>query len=410
MTTVLGDRGRRLQLVQGIVWAHSANGDPYAALLRGFDEDVAPIHEQARARGRLWRSAMGSWVTADHRVGAEVLTHPALGVRRADGNPVGQPEQVIPFALDMDVAEAERLRSVWELTWQGESEQWGRGIVQQACARVLDGVAAQFADQFDMVDVIKRVPVEVLADLFALCGCRRVRLRDDCAAAAIAMDSVLCPQPLGATDRMLVAIDDLRALFGEVAGSHTGLSAWVRSDGTGPTLEDVRAWGTLAAVVAARMAESLVTNALLALADKPALWSALVGDQRLAGLIVAETLRYDPPVQVAVRVASADLDLAGQRVPAGHQVAVLLGAANRDPAVFPQPDRFDPYRVNAPTGLPLSPGALYHVVLPFARVLAEILLRELAVWWPRLRACGPPVRHHRAPVTRGLLRLPTAPN
>ena len=408
--TVLDSLGRRLQLVQGIVWAHSANGDPYAALLRGFDEDVAPIHQRARARGRLWRSAMGSWVTADHRVGSEVLTHPALGVRRVDGNPVDQPEQVIPFALDTDVVEAERLRSVWELAGQDESAQRGRGIVQQACARVLDGVAAQFADQFDMVDVVERAPVEALADLFTLCECQRVRLREDCAAAAIAMDSVLCPQPLDATDRMLVAIEDLRALFGELAGPQAGLSAWVRSDGPGPTPKDVRAWGTLAAVVAVPMAASLVTNALLALADKPALWSALAGDQGLAGLIVAETLRYDPPVQVAVSVASADLDLAGQRVLVGQQVAVLLGAANRDPAFFPQPDRFDPHRVNAPTGLALSPGAPYHVVLPFARVLAESLLRELAVWWPRLRACGPPVRRHRAPVTRGLLHLPTAPN
>jgi P450-derived glycosyltransferase activator len=403
--------GRRLQLVQAIVWAHSAHGDPYATLLRGFDEDVGPIHELVRARGSVWRSAIGTWVTADHRLGTELLSHPGFGSRCADGRPVGQPEQVMPMSeafLDIDRAEADRLRGVWDPVWRGEAGQWYRASTRRVCARVLDGVADQFADEFDMVaELAERVPVEVLAELFALCDCQRARLRVGCAATAIALDSVLCPQRLAPTYRMLAAIDDLRTLFGELTESGDGLLTRL---GDRPARDDVRAWGVLLAVVGVRMAANLVTNALPGLLARPELWSALANAPRLASRVVAETLRYDPPVQVAVRVAHTEVELAGQLIPAGHQVAVLLGAANRDPAVFPDPKRYDPDRTIQPAAGPLLPGPPHEVVLPFATTQAEILLRELAIWWPRLRTSGTVLRRDRAPVTRSLLRFPVTPN
>lgn len=59
---------------------------------------------------------------------------------------------------------------------------------------------------------------------------------------------------------------------------------------------------------------------------------------------VEEVLRWDSPVQVTGRVAADDVELQGSHVPDGDQVVVVLGAANRDPAVFRDPDRFDPAR------------------------------------------------------------------
>ena len=65
-------------------------------------------------------------------------------------------------------------------------------------------------------------------------------------------------------------------------------------------------------------------------------------------------LRFDPSIQIAFRTALRDVALAGFTIPRGHEVHVLIGAANRDPAHFPEPDRFD-----------LSPAPRTHS--PFAR-------------------------------------------
>ncbi|MGH4011326.1 MAG: cytochrome P450 family protein [Pseudonocardiaceae bacterium] len=407
--------GRRLQLIQGIQWLHGANGDPYATLLRGFDDDVDAIHQQVRARGPLWRSTTGTWVTADHRLGAEVLSHPGLGPRCRDGLPVPQPRQVMPLTeafLGIDREEAGRLRDLWGPAFRGKAADRHQPRTEQVCERVLDGVDGQF----DVItDVVQQVPVEVLADLFALSEPQRTRLRDDCADAAIALDSLLCPQRLAATRRMLDAVDDLRALFGDLAGgpaveSGDSVLDTVWPTGGDPAPDDVRALGVLLAVVGVHMTANLVASAVAALLAAPELWSATGGDSDRAALAVDETLRHGAPVQMQAAVAHTDLELAGQQVEAGHQVVVLIGAANRDPGAFTDPGRFDLDRATGPKPRPLLPGPPHEVVLPFAVNQAGILLRVLATRFPRLRQSGPLLRRYRAPVTQSLLRFPVSSN
>jgi P450-derived glycosyltransferase activator len=405
--------GRRLQLIQGIQWVHGANGDPYATLLRGFDDDVDPIHQQVRSRGPLWRSTIGTWVTADYRLGAEVLSHPGLGPRCRDGLPVPQPRQVMPLTeafLGIDRAEADRLCNLWGSAFREKAADRHRLRTEEVCERVLDGVT----NQFDVItDVVERIPVEVLADLFALSESQRVRLRSNCEDVAIALDSLLCPQRLASTRRMVNAIDDLRALFGELAGgSATGsgdsVLDTIRANGSDPSPDDVRALGVLLAVVGVHIVANLVANAVAALLPHPELWSAMGGDSDRAALAVDETLRYGAPVQLQATVAHTDLELAGQQVEAGHQVVVLIGAANRDPSAFTAPARFDLSRPRGAEPRPLLPGPPHEVVFPFAFSQAGILLCVLATRFPRLRQSGPVVRRYRAPVTRSLLRFPVS--
>jgi P450-derived glycosyltransferase activator len=275
---------------------------------------------------------------------------------------------------------------------------------------VLDGVA----DQFDVVtDVAQQIPVEVLADLFTLSESQRVRLTGNCADVAVALDSLLCPQRLTSTRRMLDAIDDLRALFGELtegpaAGSGDSVLDTVRAHGGDPSPDDVRALGVLLAVVGVPMAANLVANAVAALLPHPKLWSAIAGDSDRAALAVDETLRYEAPVQLQAMVAHTDLELARQQIEAGHQIVVLIGAANRDPGAFTAPERFDLGRVTGPEPRPLLPGPPHEVVLPFALSQARILLRVLVTQFPRLRQSGPLLRRYRAPVTRSLLQFPVS--
>jgi len=84
--------------------------------------------------------------------------------------------------------------------------------------------------------------------------------------------------------------------------------------------------------------------------------------------VVLETLRYDPPVRATSRRAEAAVELGGQAIEAGAMVVLDLAAANRDPEVFAEPDRFDPYRSQAPaltfgTGARPCPGDVHALEL-----------------------------------------------
>jgi cytochrome P450 len=119
---------------------------------------------------------------------------------------------------------------------------------------------------------------------------------------------------------------------------------------------------------------------------------------------VEETLRFEAPVQATSRWAATDLTLLGNPVPAGTKVVLILGAANRDPARFADPGRFDPDREDIQ---PLSFGAGSHFCLgaPLSRMEAQIALPRLVRRFPHLAVAGPPLRRDTW-VGRGLDELP----
>ena len=87
---------------------------------------------------------------------------------------------------------------------------------------------------------------------------------------------------------------------------------------------------------------NLLGNAVNALLDHPDQWAALVADPGLAGAAVRESLRFDAPVQRTGRVSFDDTEIAGQPIRKGQWVNVLIGGANRDPAVFARSRRLRP--------------------------------------------------------------------
>ncbi len=100
---------------------------------------------------------------------------------------------------------------------------------------------------------------------------------------------------------------------------------------------------------------------MLALLQWPDQLDRLRADRALLRPAVEEVLRYDSPVQIAVRTAYEEMDLGGQQIEPGSTVLALLGAANRDPARFSDPDRLDVARAE---GSPMSFGATFLPVAP----------------------------------------------
>jgi cytochrome P450 len=120
---------------------------------------------------------------------------------------------------------------------------------------------------------------------------------------------------------------------------------------------------------------------------------------------VEEVLRFDSPVQMTSRTALGDLELAGHHIAASETVALLLGGANRDPAVFATPDRFDITRPNAKDHLSFSSGVHACLGAGLARMEATIALRTLFERFPTCNSTES--RHHAALATlHGFRRIP----
>ncbi|GAA2778755.1 cytochrome P450 [Kitasatospora sp. CM 4170] len=152
-----------------------------------------------------------------------------------------------------------------------------------------------------------------------------------------------------------------------------------------------------------------IGNAVLALLRHPAEMEHLRADPHRIRTAVDELLRYDSPVSIATwRWAPDELDLGGTHVPAGSPVFVCPGAANRDPARFPDPDRLDLRRADAAGHLAFGHGIHRCLGAPLAHAEIEIVLGVLLEQFPGLRLAAPADRlvWRQSRLVRALVALP----
>ena len=121
---------------------------------------------------------------------------------------------------------------------------------------------------------------------------------------------------------------------------------------------------------------NLIGNGVLSLLRHPGQLERLRRDQALIPSAVEELLRYESPSQHTARIAPTDLELGGRRIRKGQAVIAIMGAANRDPARFPDPDRLD---VGRPDNRHLAFGWAAHFCFgaPLARIEGQIALEAL---------------------------------
>ena len=130
---------------------------------------------------------------------------------------------------------------------------------------------------------------------------------------------------------------------------------------------------------------NLIGNGMLALGRNPDQMARLRVEPGLVGAAVEEMLRYDPPIQVSLSlpVARRDINIGGTTIPAGAMTFVILAAANRDPAYFADPDRFDIGRHPNPH-LAFSEGIHYCLGAALARLEGRIAFSTALARFPRL--------------------------
>jgi cytochrome P450 len=170
--------------------------------------------------------------------------------------------------------------------------------------------------------------------------------------------------------------DDLISVIAE--------ARYTEPDGTERNLNDqeVASFTTLLAAAGAETTAKLIGNLIVYLAREREQRSYVFADakQRLP-IAIEEVLRFDPPSQFQGRVALNDVTLHGVNIPKGARVALVTGAACRDPREFPEPDRLD---VRRQPERELYFGYGQHVCIgkSLARLEARVALEEFAARWP----------------------------
>jgi hypothetical protein len=149
----------------------------------------------------------------------------------------------------------------------------------------------------------------------------------------------------------------------------------------------------------------LIGNGVLALLRNPDELRKLQDDPSLIKNAVEEMLRYDSPVIMSGRTPLEDSTIAGRKIAAGQSVTPVLGAANHDPAAYPDPNRFDITRDNT-SHHSFGGGVHYCLGAPLARAEAQIAVGTLVRRYPNIRLAPSLLEWRRVPGFRGLKRLP----
>ncbi|RJO69040.1 cytochrome P450 [Nocardia panacis] len=308
-----------------------------------------------------------------------------------------------PSFLFLDPPDHTRLRRLVAQAFTPRTVRQLAPRITELVDRTLDRAAA--AGQFDAVaDLAYPLPVTVICELLGVPVADGDRLSEWSALMSRRLDPAARSTAAFAADptELARASDEMYSYFEDLAARRRTdpgpdlLSQLIAAEESGDKLTHDELIGTCGLLLIAghETTVNLIGNAILALLRDPRHLAALRADPDLAPAIVEETLRYDPPVQLAPRIAAADMRIAGMDIRRGDLLIMLFAAAQRDPQLYPDPDRFDPGR--DARHLAFGLGAHFCLGAPLARLEAAIALSRFAarVERPRLLVDPPPYRDH----------------
>jgi cytochrome P450 len=377
--------------------------DPFAP---AFHADPYAHYRELRAGGPLQRTPGGLWLSPSFEVCARIFRDPRFGHGEDRiGATQRQPRGVRSFLI-LDPPEHTRLRRLVSRAFTARLIERLRPRV----AAIVDGLLAGVHGDVDLISALAHpLPVIVISEMLGVPAEDQDRFKgwSDLLARGLDPDFVVPPDDLGRRDKA-------RAEFGEYfrdlaarrrsAPGEDLLSGLVAIEELSE--DDLVATCILLLVAGHETTVNLIANGTLALLRSPDQLAWFREHPSSAPSVVEELLRYDPPVQLSARVALEDAEVAGQRIRAGEIVMLLLGAANRDPEVFADPERLDVSRFVTETPRHLAFGQGIHFCLgaPLARMEGQIALTELVR--RELSLAPGPLRYKDNLILRGLESLP----
>jgi hypothetical protein len=385
--------------------------DPYGPVRRL--REAGPLHPTPLGLFLVTRYAECAAVlqsTAWSHANEAAQLHPSVSAENAA-------EELPTSFLWMDPPDHTRLRVLVSKAFVPQMVSRLRPRIEQLAEQLVD--AALDAGEFDLIDLIAYpLPLTIVCELVGVPAEAHHSVQRWSQDLARGFD----PDPLMTAEAQAARSDAahgfmgyFRALIDERRRRPADdlLSALAAVEDRGDVLTETELLATCVTTVVAghETTVNLVGSGLLALMRDPAQWELLRQRPELIPSAVDELLRYEPPVQMTTRSATAEMTLAGRTFAPGEGVVVLINSGNRDERVFADPERLNVARYHdrvspPPRHLAFSLGIHYCLGAPLAKLEMEVLLGVLT---RRIRSMEPLTEHppYKANlIVRGLAALP----
>jgi cytochrome P450 len=386
-----------------------------------FRADPYPVYRALQAKHRVYSSRLlaGTYLLPRYDDIVAVLADPRFSVDRRETDVF---KRLQPFRglspdfvatiqsalLTTDPPAHTRLRRMVNKAFTPRVVEGLRARVQALVDELLDAVAAR--GEMELIrDLAYPLPVIVIADLLGIPREDRERIKEWSDTLALLLDPLQAVDGLTPTERAYHEITAyMRPIFTlrREQPRDDLISALVAVEDDGQRLSETELLALSMLILGAghETTTNLIANGVLALLRHPDQRRRLQDDPSLIGSAVEEFLRYDSPVQLTDRAVTVDCEIAGQPIRRGAVVALLLGAANRDPSRFADPDRLDIDRHDN-HHLSFGHGAHFCLGAALARLEAQIAIATLLRRFPDFDGQQTPAQWKRSMVLRGPIAL-----
>ena len=385
-----------------------------------FVADPYPTYHRLRAEDPVHQSPLGFWVLTRYEDVVASLRDPrmikepiAAFVAARFGLPA-PPLGMGLSMLDRDPPDHTRLRGLVSKAFTPRVIEQLRPHIQQIVDGLLDRV--QGDREMDLIEQFAYpLPVIVICEMLGVPVADHERFKGWGLDIARGLDAIMLPPASPVAERSVLArralADYFRGLIAERrrAPRDDMLSGLIAAEEAGDKLSEDELLATciLLLVAGHETTVNLIGNGSLALLRHPDQLRRLREDPGLIVTAVEELLRFDGPVQRTARIPSEDVTIGGKTIGKGEMVMPFIGAADRDPAQFPTPDRLDIGRTEN-RHIAFGWGIHFCIGAPLARVEGQIAINTLLRRMPRLALATAEPQHRQSLTLRGLTSLPVS--
>ncbi len=383
-----------------------------------FLADPYPTYHRLRAEDPVHCNPLGFWVLTRYDDVVAMLRDPRF-VKEPMIAAVAARFGIAPGTiglsmLDRDPPDHTRLRSLVSKAFTPRVVERLRPHIQEIVDGLLDRVEG--AGAMDLIEQFAYpLPVMVICELLGVPVEDHERFKEWSLDLARGLDAIMLPPDSEVAQRSGAARHGLTTYFRELIAARRAaprddlMSALIAAEEAGDKLspDELLASCILLLVAGHETTVNLIGNGTLALLRHPAERRRLRENPGLIASAVEELLRYDGPVQRTARMPGEDVAIGGRTIAKGEMVMPFIGAADRDPAQFPDPDRLDITRADN-RHIAFGLGIHFCLGAPLARVEGQIAINTLVQRLPKLALATERPEYRQSLTLRGLKALRVA--